>query len=114
MYSKDEQLSKNRKQNKKKLTASEDRRFRETIRNCIAGDRCQLCGDSASDIHHPEFGRMGADRNMKCALLVCSSCHSECHKLKHGDKNKKYLDLDTEWTINKSHIMRGRWNLKDI
>jgi len=96
MYPKDAQLKKNRRENEKKLEKNALHNYKMDI-NFFANHTCQLCKKAqGQDHHHPYFGRQGADRDDRVLVLVCRSCHNECHKEKHGEWNTKAKQIGNE------------------
>lgn len=83
MYSKKSQLTKVKKDNPKKMSKSENKKYREFISD-IAKGKCQLCGNRGDDFHHSIWGRYGAEKDDRYQLLLCREHHEICHKDKYG------------------------------
>ena len=58
---------------------------------------CQICGDTADDLHHLFYGRYGADKDDKTLISVCRKCHEFCHQHKK-ESQEKY-----------EHIVKNNW-----
>lgn len=96
---KKDQLKKNRKPNPKKLSRPENEAYRCTIDEISFG-KCQLCGTIGQDYHHPYYGNRGADKDDRYQLAVCRTCHTECHRSKHGAMNTKAKGIAEEnWGV---------------
>ena len=92
---KEQQLSKNKKNNHKKLSRLELLNYKDHIIDKCYG-LCQICGDKAHDHHHPYFGKYGADKDDRYLIALCRECHNSCHKSKHGTTNTKAKSIATD------------------
>jgi len=93
MFSKDAQLKKDRRLNKKRLSKKEMNEFRRFISD-TSNNVCQLCKiRQIQDAHHPIFGCRGADKDDRCQVGVCRECHEKCHNDKHGKLNSLAIKI---------------------
>ena len=44
-------------------------------------------------MHHSIFGRYGADKDDTSLVLTCILCHIQVHAHKHGELNKKAIEI---------------------
>lgn len=98
MYSKEIQLKKTKNKNDKRLDPCEYRALKDSILDRTNGI-CQLCGvASGDDFHHSKWGKYGADKIDSSVVLVCRTCHSNCHKDKHGELNTLAVEIgENNW-----------------
>lgn len=96
MLSKKQQLYKSPKVKDKRLSKTENLRFREWLTDNIS--LCQICGlNRPQDAHHLEWGCYGADKNDKKQIAVCRSCHEYSHANKE-ESQRLYMHIaDENW-----------------
>ena len=95
-FSKGSQTKKNKGKKDNKLDRHTKGEYEDNILEECNG-KCQLCEEEeCDDLHHPYYGRYGADKDDRYLVAVCRGCHTACHRSKHGGLSAKAKEIAIE------------------